>query len=317
MQKKIISLIIPCFNEEQNVAQAHSHITTFWKTLKYDFDYELVFVDDGSRDSTVLEIEKLAKKDSQVKLVQFSRNFGKEIATTAGIQNCNGDACIMYDADLQYPIEKLPDFLDKWENGADVVVGIRDKKKTNNFVEKFGSMMFYKCANLIAEVEIKAGALDFRLMDRVVIEEFSKFTERGRMTRALIDWLGFKRDYIYYTENERFAGEASYSFDKRVKLAFSTFLSTSLFPLKFAGYLGIWISIITGPLGIIFAINKYMLGDMMNWNTTGATQVGILTAFLIGINLMCMGLISLYIANIHTEVANRPLYVVKNKINLG
>jgi polyisoprenyl-phosphate glycosyltransferase len=153
MQKKIISLIIPCYNEEQNVAQAHTHITKFWKTLKYDFDYELVFVDDGSRDNTVIEIEKLAKKDNQVKLVQFSRNFGKEIATTAGIQNCTGDACIMYDADLQYPIEKLPDFLDKWEEGVDVVVGIRDKKKTNNLIEKLGSMMFYKCANLIAELE--------------------------------------------------------------------------------------------------------------------------------------------------------------------
>jgi polyisoprenyl-phosphate glycosyltransferase len=317
MQKKIISLIIPCFNEEQNITEAYSHITNFWKTLKYDVDYEMVFIDDGSRDATSGKVLEIAKIDSKVKLLQFSRNFGKEIATTAGIQNCTGDACIMYDADLQYPIEKLPDFLDKWFAGADVVIGMRDKKKTNNLVEKFGSFMFYKLVNMTAETEVEAGALDFRLIDRVVIEEFNRLTERGRMTRALIDWLGFKRDYVSYVENERFAGEASYSFNKRVKLALSTFLSTSLFPLKFAGYLGIWISVITGPLGIVMAINKYFLADILNWNTTGATQVGVLTAFLIGINLMCMGLVALYVANIHIEVTNRPLYVIKNKVNFA
>jgi polyisoprenyl-phosphate glycosyltransferase len=317
MQKKIISLIIPCYNEEQNVAEAHSHITTFWKTLKYDFDYEMVFIDDGSRDNTVIELEKLAKKDSQVKIIQFSRNFGKEIATTAGIQNCSGDACIMYDADLQYPIEKLPEFIEKWQSGIDVVIGMRDKKKTNNVVEKCGSFMFYKLVNLISEIEVESGALDFRLIDRVVIDEFNKLTERGRMTRALIDWLGFRRGYVSYVENERFAGEASYSFSKRVQLALSTFLSTSLFPLKFAGHLGIWITLITGPLGIVLAVNKYLFADILQWNTTGATQVGVLTAFLIGINLMCMGLVSLYIANIHIEVTNRPLYVIKNKVNFA
>jgi polyisoprenyl-phosphate glycosyltransferase len=317
MQKKTISLIIPCYNEEQNIVEAYTHITTFWKTLKYDIDYEMVFIDDGSSDSTCQKVLQIARQDSKVKLLQFSRNFGKEIATTAGIQNCTGDACIMYDADLQYPIEKLPDFIEKWLAGADVVVGVRDKKKTNNLVEKFGSYMFYKLANMMAEVEIEAGALDFRLIDRVVIEEFNRLTERGRMTRALIDWLGFKREYISYVENERFAGEASYSFGKRVKLALSTFLSTSLFPLKFAGYLGIVISSITFPLGIILAINKYLLADLFRWNTSGATQVGVLTAFLIGINLMCMGLVALYIANIHIEVTNRPLYVVKTKTNFS
>ena len=316
MDKKVISIIIPCYNEEQNIEEAYSHITKFWESKIPDYDFELVFVDDGSRDKSVQIITKLSKSDGKVKLVEFSRNFGKELATTAGIQNCTGDACIMYDADLQYPIEKLPDFIAKWEKGADVVVGIRDKKNTNNLVEKIGSYCFYKLINIIAEVEVRAGALDFRLMDRIVINEFNKLTERGRMTRSLIDWLGFKRDYIFYKENERFAGEASYSFIKRVNLALSTFLSTSLFPLKFAGYLGIIISIITGPLGVILAINKYLLKDILGWSTTGATQVGVLTAFLIGINLMCMGLISLYIANIHIEVTNRPLYVVKNRLNL-
>jgi polyisoprenyl-phosphate glycosyltransferase len=314
--KKVVSFIVPCYNEELNIDAAYSHIRGFWESNIVDFDFEIVFVDDGSRDRTVQKIAVLAQSDPRVKLIQFSRNFGKEVATTAGIGYCTGDACIMYDADLQYPIEKLPEFIAKWQAGAEVVVGIRDKKKTNNFVEILGSFLFYKTANLMAEIQIQAGALDFRLIDRVVIEEFNKFTERGRMTRALIDWLGFERDYVSYVENERFAGEASYSFNKRVKLALSTFLSTSLFPLKFAGYLGVIIILITGPLGVVMSVNKYLLGDIFGWNTTGAAQVGVLTAFLIGINLVCMGLTALYIANIHTEVANRPLYIVKNTINL-
>ncbi len=315
MEKKLISLIIPCFNEEENITRAYHEISSFWKKIETHYDYELVFVDDGSRDETVNIIEKLAQSNSSIKLIQFSRNFGKEIATTAGIQNCSGDACIMFDADMQYPIDSLPEFLEKWQNGADVVVGIRNKKETHNLVEKVGSFMFYKLVNLISEIEIQSGALDFRLMDRVVIEEFSKFTERGRMTRALIDWLGFTRDFVYYTEQERFAGEASYTFHKRVKLAFSTFVGTSLMPLKLAGYLGIWIALISGPIGIVMSVNKYLLSDAMGWATTGSTQVGILSVFLTGVNLMCMGLISLYIANIHVEVANRPLYVIKKIIN--
>lgn len=315
MKKKLISIIIPCFNEQESIEFAFHQISSFWKKIEDDYDYEIVCIDDGSRDNTSMIIEQLSKKYSNIQCIQFSRNFGKEIATTAGIQHCNGDACIMFDADLQYPIEKLPEFLEKWKQGADVVVGVRDKKKTNNLIEKLGSKLFYFFVNLIAEFEIQSGALDFRLIDRVVIDEFAKFTERGRMTRALIDWLGFSRDFVFYTEKPRVAGEASYSLSKRFKLAFSTFVSTSLFPLKLAGYLGIFIVVISGPAGIVLALNKYVFGDILNWNTTGSTQVGVLSVFLTGVNLICMGLISLYIANIHTEVSNRPLYVIKKILN--
>jgi polyisoprenyl-phosphate glycosyltransferase len=316
MQKKpLISLIVPCFNEQESIEMAVHEIATFWKKIAHEYDYEIVCVDDGSRDKTSHLIEKISAKNQHVKLIQFSRNFGKEIATTAGIAYCSGDACIMFDADLQYPIDKIPDFLEKWKQGADVVVGIRDKKKTSNIIEKLGSFVFYKLVNMIAEIQIRSGALDFRLMDRSVINEFNKFTERGRMTRALIDWLGFKRDYVFYTENPRVAGVASYDFSKRLSLAFNTFISTSLLPLKLAGYLGVFITLISGPIGLFLATNTFLFNDIFGLSTTGSTQVGILSVFLTGINLMSLGLIALYIANIHTEVANRPLYVVKKTLN--
>jgi polyisoprenyl-phosphate glycosyltransferase len=313
MHKPTISLIIPCYNEEQNIDFAYSEITAFWHLHMQACNLELVFVDDGSKDATAEKINVLASKDPRVSFIQFSRNFGKEIATTAGIQHCTGDACIMFDADLQYPLEALPEFFAKWQAGYDVVVGSREKKQTNNIIEIIGSYLFYKIVNAIADIEVRAGALDYRLMDRKVIDEFCRLTERSRMTRALIDWLGFHRTYIGYSEKPRNAGEASYSFIKRVKLALNTFVGTSFFPLRLAGYAGVGVATLSGVAGVVVAINRFVLDDPLGWATSGSTSIGILVVFLTGINMMCMGLISLYIENIHVEVVNRPLYVVKNK----
>lgn len=315
IKKPLVSLIIPCFNEETNILNTYQTIQDFWnQNLAKDYALEIVMVDDGSTDTTAKEIEKLAQKNSNLKFIQFSRNFGKEIATTAGIEVCTGDCAIMFDADLQYPINKLPEFLQKWASGSEVVVGLRDRKKTRNLIEKIGSFAFYKIIKLISEVQIESGALDYRLIDRVVISEFTRFTERGRMTRALIDWLGFTRSYVCYAENDRASGTASYSFAKRVKLALSTFVATSLLPLKLAGYLGVLICLVSGLLGLFILITRYLLGDPFGLSITGSAAIGIMVVFLTGVNLMSLGLIALYIANIHTEVSNRPLYVIKKKV---
>lgn len=315
--RPLISLIVPCYNEEENIEHTYQAIANLWqdpKTGLDKYDLELIFVDDGSKDATVWEIEKVAKKDSRVCLLEFSRNFGKEIATTAGISLCRGDACIVVDADLQYPIEKIPEFINKWKRGAKVVVGIRDKKQTNNLVDKIGSYLFYKIINKISETPVLPGALDFRLIDREVIEQFKRFTERRRMTRALIDWLGYKRDYVYYKEKPRLYGQPSYSFVKRVSLALNTFVGLSLFPLKLAGYLGILVILLSGLLGLFSLFNQF-IWPRPNYSLTfsGTFLIGLLLLFLNGITLSCLGLIALYIANIHTEVTNRPLYVLKKR----
>ena len=308
---KILSLIVPCYNEEKNIQYAYSEIIRVCTT--HQINYEIVFVDDGSKDNTILEIEQLQKTDKNITLIEFSRNFGKEMATSAGINECKGDGCIIVDADMQYPIDALPEFVAKWNAGADVVVGVRDKKKTKNIIEILGSYFFYKISAVITEVDIIPGALDFRLIDRKVINEFKRFQEKGRMTRVLVDWLGFKREYVSYKEIPRKYGVPAYSFNKRLALAINTFIATSLVPLKMAWWLGLIITTISGSLGVFVIVIKYILNDPFGWGITGSASVGLLNLFLTGIMLMGLGVIAVYIGTIHTEMLGRPMYIIRNK----
>jgi polyisoprenyl-phosphate glycosyltransferase len=313
-QKPILSLIVPCHNEEENIPDLYFKFKEVWQALQNQYEYELIFIDDGSSDGSVEAIEKLHKTDPMVKLVELSRNFGKEVALSAGVHECNGDACIFLDADLQYPIDILPQFLTKWSEGYEVVVGIRDKKNTNNLIETVGSKMFYLIINNLSEIKIQSGALDYRLLDRKVIEVYKQFSERNRMTRALIDWLGFKRTTISYTELARTKGTPSYSFIKRFKLALWTMVTQSLFPLRFAGYLGIYVTLFSGLLGVYLLLDSYVFDDQLPGAFSGPFMIGVLTVFLNGLTLSCLGLIALYIENIHIEVMDRPLYVIRKKI---
>lgn len=311
---KLISIIVPAHNEEKNIAPMCEALEKVFDGLKDRYAFEVIFVNDGSTDGTLREIQRLADANEKVKYVDFSRNFGKELATTAGINSCNGDACIMLDADLQHPVELIPQFLQKWEEDFDVVVGIRNKSKSDGLIKKIGSKLFYKIINKIADIEVVPNATDFRLLDRVVIEEFKRFTETSRMTRALVDWLGFHRAFIRFDANERLHGKASYSVWKLFKLAMSSFISLSLVPLKLASYLGIVITLVSGTLGFFILIGKYFLqNEVLIAKFSDAENLAILIVFLVGIILMSIGLLALYVANIQGEVINRPMYVVRRK----
>ena len=312
---KLISIIIPAYNEEKNIRPVYQALKKVFRSLHDRYRFEIMFVNDGSRDRTINEIEKLSREDADVKYIDFSRNFGKEIATTAGIEGCQGAACIMIDSDMQHPVELIPEFLAKWEEGFEVVVGIRNKSKSDSLVKKIGSKYFYMIINKIADIEVVPNSTDFRLLDRVVIDEFKRFTETSRMTRALIDWLGFKRSYIYFDANERLHGTASYNFWKLMRLAINSFISLSLFPLKLAGYLGITITLISGIAGAYILIGKYFLHTRFASTFSDSENLAIMIVFLVGIILMSVGLIALYVANIHGEVIKRPLYVVRRKRN--
>jgi dolichol-phosphate mannosyltransferase len=304
----MISIVVPLYNEEKNVPLFYAKIQTVLDRLPYI--WELIFVNDGSCDKSILELEKIAEKDARINVLDFSRNFGKEIAVTAGINSCRGEACIILDADLQHPIEKIPEFIAKWEKGAEVVVGVREKSKKEKLIKRMGSYLFYKMINRISDMEIVTRATDFRLLDRIVIDEFNRLTEKNRMTRALIDWLGFRREYIYFEANERIHGVPAYNFWKLVRLAFNSMISFSLFPLKLAGYLGIIITFFSGLLGIFIMINRYITNNLY---FSGPAILAVVILFLIGIVLVCLGLIALYIANIHAEVTNRPMYIVRKR----
>jgi dolichol-phosphate mannosyltransferase len=274
----------------------------------------MVLVDDGSKDGTLEVMQAISAKDLNVEVVELVRNFGKEIATTAGLHHARGDAAIMIDADMQHPVELIREFLAKWEEGADVVVGIRRPSKAHSsFLKRLGSRWFYRIMAVISDSVIKPNATDYRLIDRGVIDEFNRFTERNRVTRGLIDWLGFTHAYVYFQPAERANGTAAYSYFKLFRLALHTVVSMSFFPLRVVGYMGGVIVLVSGPLGVFIFIEKYLLNDPLHYSFTGTAILAVILLFLVGIILICLSLIALYIANIHGEVVNRPLYVKRRK----
>ncbi len=313
--KKIISIIIPVFNEEKNVPLIYHALRQVWEKLP-SYDYEYIFVNDGSKDKSSLAIEALAANDKNVKCVEFSRNFGKEMATTAGIEAATGDAVIIIDADLQHPAELIPQFVSRWENGAEIVIGVRTRNKGEGFTKKMGSWLFYKIMSLIPNTNVIPGETDFRLIDRMVANAFNGLSEQRRMTRSLINWLGFKKEIITFEANARMHGEAAYSTSKLIRLALYSLISNSLLPLRITGYLGIIITFLSGLLGGVIFFELYIFGDPWNWNLSGSGQLAIIIVFLVGIILMALGIIALYIENMHTELSDRPLYVVRKRINL-
>lgn len=311
---KLISIIVPIYNEEKNIHLLVERLKKVLESLQ-GYAWEIILVNDGSSDNSQGEMEKFSAVEPRIKVIEFARNFGKEIATTAGIHRCKGDACVILDADLQHPPELIPEFVKKWEGGAEVIIGVRKRDKGEGVIKKVGSWLFYKIINKIAETKLIPNSCDYRLLDRAVIDEFNRFTEKNRITRALIDWLGFRRDYVYFNTHERVHGKAGYSFKKLFKLAFTSFISLSLFPLRFAGYLGIFIMLISGALGLFILIEKYILHDPLNLYISGTSTLAVILLFLVGIILSCLGLIALYIANIHHEVINRPMYVIRSRNN--
>jgi dolichol-phosphate mannosyltransferase len=309
MSQKLISIIVPVYNEEKNVPLLYGKLREVFAGLP-GYAWEIIFVDDGSQDKSPEILENLINQDTGVKFIKFSRNFGKEVALSAGLDAASGDAVLMIDADLQHPVALIPEFIEKWQNGAEVVIGVRNKNKGEGLVKKIGSWLFYKIMNAIGDTKITPSATDYRLLDKKVVLAFRRFTERGRMTRGLIDWLGFKREYIYFNANSRVNGIACYNKIKLIKLALSAIVSHSLLPLKLAGYLGVAITSSFGLAGLLLLVGKYIIHNGLAMSFTGSAQLGILIIFLVGLILSCLGLVALYIANIQAEVLKRPAYVV-------
>lgn len=297
------------YNEAANVAPIYDALQAVIKQLPA-YTFEILFVDDGSKDDSVAAVQALAKNNKQVKLIQLVRNFGKEVATSAGLHNAQGDAAIMIDADLQHPPELIPEFLQRWKAGDDLVIGRQTPDAhTVSFTKRLTARGFYAVMNKISSVELTPHATDFRLLDRVVIDEFNRFTEHNRMTRGLIDWLGFSHSYIDFTPAKRLHGDRSYSYRALTKLATNSIVSLSFFPLRIAGYLGAIIVLVSLPLISFIMFNRIFMQNSMNF--TGSATLAAMLLFLIGIVLICQGLMALYIANIYNEVQNRPLYIQK------
>lgn len=307
--KKRISIVTPVHNEEKNIRPFFDAVTQALAPLPYLI--EIIFVDDGSSDRSPAVIQELETAHPTVRGITFSRNFGKEAAITAGIRAATGHAVICLDADLQHPPSLIPSFITQWEAGAEVVIGIRAHSKSDLWVKRAGSRLFYAIMNLISETRIVPRETDFRLIDRTVADAFNDLTEHYRLTRGLIDWLGFKRAYVHFHAQERLRGHASYSTIKLVQLALASFVSHSLLPLRLAGYLGVIITFSAGCLGVVMVLDRYVAHWGLNFS--GPAILAAIILFLVGIVLICLGLLAFYIGNIHIETQNRPLYVVRKK----
>lgn len=305
-----ISLVIPIFNEQDNIIWHFNEINDFFESRS--ITYEIIYVDDGSSDNSLNIIEELQVEHPKiVHFITLSRNFGKEAATTAGLSAVTGDAAIIMDGDGQHPIGIVDDFMTLWKSGNDVVVGIRTSNKNEGAVKKYGSKLFYAILKFIGGKDVISGTTDFRLIDKKVVTEFNKLTERNRVTRNLLDWLGFKRAEVPFEAEERHAGTAGYSYRKLFKLALDGIVAHSTRPLKFIALLGSMISTISAIVGVMLAIQKYILGDPLSLSVTGSALLALFVTFLVGIVLVCQGLLALYLESVYYETQNRPLYVIR------
>jgi len=246
MQKKLISIVIPAYQEEKNIAKIYQAILKVLPRIHQKYDFEIIFVNDGSRDLTWFEIKKLCEKDSRVKGLNFSKNFGKEIALTAGVEKSSGDAVITMDVDGQHPVEKLPEFIEKWELGFEIVYNIRPKIAGASLIKRFSSWIFYQVFNTISDVKMEAGTTDYRLLDRKVVDVFLTFTERNRLYRGIVDFIGFHKCKLEFDALPNPEGrKPSYNYIKLYHLAINSLTSFSIFPLKLVGYMGFFIMLVS------------------------------------------------------------------------
>ena len=309
----MFSIVVPVHNESEGIKNFLDKelFPELEKIKKYR--HEAIFVDDGSTDNSLEIIQSYAKKQKNIRVIALSRNFGKEPALSAGLAEASGDAVITIDADGQQPPRLIPDFIKKWEDGADIVTGVRDHYTKHGLIQKIGSKLFYWLLRRMGNKYTVPGSTDFRLMDRAVVDEFNRLSEHNRITRGLIDWLGFKQEYIKYTYGARLAGKPSYGMKKLFKLAIDSFVSMSTTPLVVLGYLGLIITFLSGILGLFVIIQQYVLGDPLGLYWNGAVQMAIFITFLIGIVLISQAITALYISHIHAETQSRPLYIINKK----
>lgn len=307
-----ISLVIPVHNENDNLEWHHEKIKKTLKSLK--LKHEIIYVDDGSTDNSLATLKKIAESDTSAFYLSFTKNFGKEAAISAGLQKASGNAAFILDSDGQHPIELLSDFIAKWQDGFDVVMGVRKSNKGEGIIKSVGSRLFYALLKVIdSNQEAIRGATDFCLIDRQVIDQYNQLTERNRVARHLIEWLGFKRTTIPFHAHARHAGKATYSYTKLVKLAIDGAIKHSTKPLKFIGALGLIISVLSLLLMAFLLIENYVFLDPLKLGVSGTALLAIFLSFLVGIVLTCQGLLALYIENVYYETQNRPLYIVREE----
>lgn len=308
----LLSIVIPCYNEEEVIGETMRRLNAFCSEL-VDIDVEIIFIDDGSRDCTREILREFALQNSLVKMIGFSRNFGHQIAVTAGIDASCGDAVVLIDADLQDPPEVVHEMIAKWREGYDVVYGTRTERRGESIFKRATARFFYRLLNRLSDVPIPLDTGDFRLMSRDVVDALRAMPERDRFVRGMVSWVGFKQIALPYSRAQRFAGKSKYPLRKMLRFATDGILSFSTKPLQISVALGMLCASLA-LIGIFYALYLRLFTNI--W-VEGWTALMIAVLFLGGVQLVCVGILGEYIGRIYNEVKNRPLYIVQEYLGFN
>ena len=307
--RSLISIVVPCLDEEEVLAETLDRLDRMSR-LPPDCDFEFIFVDDGSSDATMVLLRQAAARDNPVRVIGFARNFGQQIAVSAGIDRARGDAVVLMDADLQDPPEVVAEMIACWRTGFDVVYGTRRSRRHDGPLKRITASGFYKVINRLSEVPIPRDTGDFRLMSRPVVEVLRRMPERHRFLRGMVAWAGFRQTALSYDRPERFAGKTKYPLRKMMRYAADGILSFSTRPLQMSIALGL-MSAFLALVGIGYAL--FMRIFTSTW-VEGWTALMIAVLFLGGVQLLSLGILGEYVGRIYSEVQRRPLYVVRETV---
>ena len=311
MSSKLISIVVPMYYEEKVADECYKRLKKVMNDN--EINYEFIFVNDGSKDKTFEILNKIAEEDKNTKIISFSRNFGHQIAVTAGVDKAKGDAVVVIDADLQDPPELIPKMIDLWNEGYKVVYAKRKKRKGESFFKLFTAGMFYRILDKMTDIDIPLDTGDFRLMDRDVVNVLKTMKENNRFVRGMVSWVGFKQTPIEYERDERFAGETKYPLKKMIKFASDGIISFSAKPLKLMGSLGVFCVSISLVIFLYALIRK--LTNNVNVVSGWASIITAVT-FLGGVQLLSISVLGEYIGRIYDESKRRPLYVIEKEVNM-
>ena len=309
-QTPLISVVVPCYNEAAVIGETHRRLSEVTASLG-DASFEFIYVDDGSSDETPALLHQLSQTDQRVRCLRLSRNFGQQVATTAGLEHASGAAVIIIDADLQDPPELIEQMHARWREGYHVVYGQRTERAGETRFKLWTARAFYRVISRVSRVEIPANAGDFRLMDRSVVDALLRMPERDRFLRGMVSWVGFRQVALPYRREARFAGETKYPLVKMLRFAADAIVSFSFAPLRLAVWTGFFV-LGLALLGILYAIALRFFFDPSHW-VRGWASLFIATLFMGGVQLISLGIIGEYVGRIYGEVKQRPLYFVRER----
>jgi len=306
MSRALLSVVVPVFNEIEVIDHCYRRLTEVLQSLD-DYDYELVFIDDGSRDATHARLLEFSRDDPHLRIIRFSRNFGHQIAVTAGIDAAAGDAIVIIDADLQDPPELIPEMVAKWREGFDVVYGVRRRRSGESRFKLVTAAAFYRLLRGFTNIEIPLDVGDFRLISARAANEVRRLREKDRYVRGLVSWVGFRQTGVEYERGSRVAGETKYPVRKMIKFAIDGITSFSSLPLKLASWLGYLASFLAFAYLISVFVQRALGHTVEGWATIMVAML-----FLGGVQLICLGIIGEYIGRIFNETKARPMYVIES-----